>query len=69
MALRLVEIHRPDDEAALDLPDNTYDVLGHWTYAVDERQRVDRVLLEVEETEAFLDWVDEAVRSDYRVVL
>ena len=69
MALRLVEIYRPDDETALEPPADTYDVLGHWTYAVDEAQRVDRVLLEVEETEAFLDWVDGAVVEDYRVVL
>jgi uncharacterized hydrophobic protein (TIGR00341 family) len=69
MALRLVDLYRPDDETALDLPDDTYDVLGHWTYAIDEGQRVDRVLLEVEETEAFLDWVDGAVPTEYRVVL
>ena len=69
MALRLVDIYRPDDEAALKLPDNTYDVLGHWTYAVDDDQRVDRVLLEVEETESFLDWVDQTLPTEYRVVL
>lgn len=69
MALRLVDIYRPDDEVALELPDDTYDVLGHWTYAIDDGKRVDRVLMEVDETEAFLDWVDEAVVSEYRVVL
>jgi uncharacterized hydrophobic protein (TIGR00341 family) len=69
VALRLVEIYRPDDETALEPPADTYDVLGHWTYAVDEAQRVDRVLLEVEETEAFLDWVDGSVVGEYRVVL
>ena len=69
MALRLVEIYRPDDESALELPGETYDVLGHWTYAVDENRRVDRVLLEVDETEAFLDWVEESVPGTYRVVL
>lgn len=69
MALRLVEVYRSDDKNALELPDNTYDVLGHWTYAVDDHQRVDRVLLEVDETETFLEWVDQAVSSDYRVVL
>jgi uncharacterized hydrophobic protein (TIGR00341 family) len=69
MALRQVEIYRGDNGTALDLPTDTYDVLGHWTYAVDENQRVDRVLLEVEETEAFLDWVDGAVSGEYRVVL
>lgn len=69
MALRLVDIYRPDNEAALELPDDTYDILGHWTHAVDEKQRLDRVLLEVEETETFLDWVDGVVSSDYRVVL
>ena len=69
MALRLVEIYRSDDKAALDPPGDTYDVLGHWTYAVDGDQRVDRVLLEVDETESFLDWVDGAVVGEYRVVL
>lgn len=69
MALRLVDIYRPDDKAALTLPDDTYEVLGHWTYPIDDEKRVDRVLLEVEETEAFLDWVDRAVTSEYQVVL
>lgn len=69
MALRLVDIYRPDDETAIELPDDTYDVLGHWTYPVDEGKRVDRVLLEMEETEAFLDWVDDAGLPEYRVVL
>jgi uncharacterized hydrophobic protein (TIGR00341 family) len=69
VALRLVEIYRPDDATALEPPGDTYDVLGHWTYAVDGGQRVDRVLLETEETEAFVDWVDGAVAAEYRVVL
>ena len=69
MALRLVDIYRSNDETALDLPDDTYTILGHWTYAMDNEQRVDRVLLEVEETEAFLDWVDDALPEEYRVVL
>ncbi len=69
MALRLVDIYRPDDKASLDLPDDTYTVLGHWTYAMDENQRVDRVLMEVEETESFLDWVDNALPNEHRVVL
>jgi len=65
----VIEIYRSDDAPALDLPTDTYDVLGHWTYAVDPQQRVDRVLLEVEETESFVDWVDGAVAEEYRVVL
>ncbi len=69
MALRLVDIYHHDTDEALQLPDDTYDVLGHWTYAIDGEQRVDRVLLEVDETESFLDWVDQTVRNDYRVVL
>lgn len=69
MALRLVEIYAPETERALELPDDTYDVLGHWTYSIQEDQRVDRVLLDVEETEAFLDWVDEQITAEYRVVL
>lgn len=69
MALRLVDIYREDDETALELPDDTYDVLGHWTYALDEDMRVDRVLMEVGETETFLEWVDRVVTPEYRVVL
>jgi len=44
-------------------------VLGHWSYTIDGDQRVDRVLLEVDETESFLDWVDQHVATNYRVVL
>ncbi|MFB6278469.1 MAG: TIGR00341 family protein [Salinibacter sp.] len=69
MALRLVEIYHPNEDAPLEVPGDTYDVLGHWTYAIDDEQRVDRVLLEVEETESFLDWVDQHVATEYRVVL
>jgi uncharacterized hydrophobic protein (TIGR00341 family) len=69
MALRLVDIYRPDDGQALTFPDNTYDLLGHWTYAIDDDQRVDRVLVNVDETEALIDWVDQVVTTDYRVTL
>ena len=69
MALRLVDIYHPDTDDALEVPDDTYNVLGHWTYAIDEEQRVDRVLLGVEETESFLDWVDQKVATEYRIVL
>ena len=69
MALRLVDIYHPDTDEALKVPDDPYDVLGHWTYAIDDGQRVDRVLLEVEDTEPFLDWVDDTVITEYRVVL
>lgn len=69
MSLRLVDVYRPDHNTALELPDDSYEVLGHWTFAIDGDQRIDRVLLEVEETEAFLDWLDEVQYEDYRVVL
>jgi len=69
MALRLVDIYRPDDGQALTFPDNTYDLLGHWTYSLDDDQRVDRVLVDVDETEALIDWVDQVVTTDYRVTL
>ena len=69
VALRLVELYRSADTPPLNVPPDTYDVLGHWKYTVDENRRVDRVLLEVEETESFLDWIDDVVTSDYRVVL
>ncbi|MFP4228837.1 MAG: TIGR00341 family protein [Salinivenus sp.] len=69
MALRLVDIYRPDDGSALTLPDDSYDLLGHWTYTLDDNQRVDRVLVNVDETEALVDWVDRAVTTEYRVTL
>ncbi|MFB6098901.1 MAG: TIGR00341 family protein [Salinibacter sp.] len=69
MALRLVDIYRSDTDEALELPDDAYDVLGHWTHPIDDEQRVDRVLLEVDETESFLDWLDGALATEYRVVL
>jgi uncharacterized hydrophobic protein (TIGR00341 family) len=69
MALRLVDIYRPDDGAALTFPDDTYDFLGHWTHTVDDGQRVDRVLVDVDETEALIDWVDRVVHTEYRVTI
>jgi len=69
MALRLVDIYHPDRDEALTVPDDTYDVLGHWTYAIDDEQRVDRVLLEVDETESFLDWTEQRLATDYRIVI
>jgi len=69
MPLRLVDIYRPDDETALALPDDTYDVLGHWSYALDDDQRVDRILVDVDETEALIDWADRAVHTEYRLTL
>lgn len=69
MALRLVEIYRADDGTALTFPEDSYTPLGHWTYALEDDQRVDRVLVDVDETEALIDWVDQAVTTDYRVTL
>jgi uncharacterized hydrophobic protein (TIGR00341 family) len=69
VALRLVDIYHSSEDDPLEVPNDTYDVLGHWSYTIDDNQRVDRVLLEVDETESFLDWVDETVVRDYRVVL
>jgi uncharacterized hydrophobic protein (TIGR00341 family) len=69
VALRLVDIYRPDDQAALELPPDAFEVLGHWTYPLDDDQRVDRVLMDVEETEPFIDWIDQAVPAEHRVVL
>lgn len=69
MALRLVDIYRPDDDRALTFPNDSYDLLGHWTYPLDDNQRVDRVLVDVDETEALIDWVDQIVTTEYRVTL
>lgn len=69
MALRLVDIYRPDDDDPLALPDDTYSPLGHWTYSLDGDGQVDRVLVDADETEALLDWVDQATQAEYRVAL
>jgi len=69
MPLRLVDVYRPDTEAALELPDDTSDVLGHWSYGIDDDQRLDRMLVDVDETEALLDWIDECVYTEYRVTI
>ncbi len=69
MALRLIDLYHPDTDDALDVPDAPHDVLGHWTYAIDDGQRVDRLLMEVEDTEPFLDWVEGTAITEYRVVI
>jgi len=69
MALRLVDIYRLDDDDPLALPDDTYNLLGHWTYSLDGDGQMDRVLVDVDETEALLDWVDRATQAEYRVTL
>jgi uncharacterized hydrophobic protein (TIGR00341 family) len=70
MALRIVDIYRAAGSDALELPENTYDVLGHWTHTLDDDRRVDRVLIDAEETESFMEWVDASVGGEaYRIVL
>ena len=69
MALRLVDIYRPNGSDDLEMPEDGYSVLDHWSQPLSNGGRVDRVLMEVDETEAFMDWVDESVWSDYRIVL
>ena len=69
MALRLVDIYRPEGADDLEMPEDGYSVLGHWSQPLANGGRLDRVLMEVDETEAFMDWIDQSVWSDYRIVL
>mgnify|MGYP006274665297 CR=1 FL=1 len=69
MALRLVDIYRPNGAEDLEMPENGYAVLDHWSQPLSDGGRVDRVLLEVDETEGFMDWIDQSVWSEYRIVL
>jgi uncharacterized hydrophobic protein (TIGR00341 family) len=70
MALRIVDIYRAAGSDPLELPDNAYDVLGHWTHTLDDDRRVDRVLIDAEETESLMEWVDTSAGGEaYRIVL
>ena len=70
MALRLVDVYRPADRETLDPPDEDYTLLGHWTQTLDDGVRLDRILLDADESEALIEWVDRVVgTNDYRIVL
>ena len=69
MALRQVDIYLPEDHAPLDWGDE-HDALGRWDETLDNGQRLTRVLLDSNDTEAFIEWVDQHVSAaDYRIVL
>ncbi|MGH7813720.1 MAG: TIGR00341 family protein [Candidatus Binataceae bacterium] len=71
MALRLVEVFLPADQgerlgAGLDKDA----VVAHWTEPISEKQTLVRVLLRAEDTESFLDRIEEQFAgTDYRAVL
>lgn len=70
MALRLVDVYRPEGSGTLNPPEEEYTLLGHWTQTLDDGTRLDRMLLDVDETESLIEWVDRAVGvEDYRIVL
>ncbi len=69
MALRQVDIYLPEDHAPLDWGDG-HDALGRWDETLDNGQRLTRVLLDSNDTETFIEWVDQHVSAaDYRIVL
>jgi len=70
MALRLVDVYRPEDSGTLEPPEEDYTLLGHWAQTLDDGTRLDRILVEADEAETLIEWVDRAVGvSDYRVVI
>ncbi len=71
MALRLVEVFLPAEFEGL-FPESfgSDAVVAHWTERISERQILVRVLLRVEETEAFLDRLEGSLAgTDFRAVL
>jgi uncharacterized hydrophobic protein (TIGR00341 family) len=70
MALRLVDVYRSDDGGTLDLPEEDYTLLGHWTQTLDDGVRLDRILVDADETESLIEWLDRTVgTNDYRIVI
>lgn len=71
MALRLIDIYLPADyEEELDWKEE-HGVLDRWDAELAEGKHLVRALLDSEDTEAFLEWLDQelALDSDYRIVL
>ncbi len=71
MALRLIDIYLPADHEDLPAIDDAHHVLDRRTVMLADNRRLVRVLLNVEDTEAFVEWLREQMRSsdDYRIVM
>ena len=71
MALRLIEVFLPAEHGARLQVNLTRDaVVAHWTEQLSEQQILVRILLQVEDTEAFLDRIEDSLTgTDFRAVL
>lgn len=71
MALRLVDIYLPTAYDELPPFEEEHPVLNRQTIMLDEGRKLERVLLNVEDTEAFLEWLHGTLdlEGDYRIIL
>lgn len=71
MALRLVDVYFSDSTSELPLSDDDYDILDQRRIALDEDQHLVRVLIEMQDTEAFLEDLQKRLKpaDDYRIVV
>ena len=71
MALRLVDIYLPTAHDELPPFEEDHPVLDRQTIVLAEDRTLERVLLNVEDTEAFMEWLYEALgpAEDYRIIL
>lgn len=71
MALRLVDIYLPTSHDELPPFEDDHPVLDRQTIMLAEERKLERVLLNVEDTEAFMEWLHDALgpAEDYRIIL
>jgi len=71
MALRLVDIYLPTAHDELPPFEEDHPVLDRQTLLLTEDRKLERVLLNVEDTEAFMEWLHDALGpvEDYRIIL
>lgn len=71
MALRLVDIYLPTGHDDLPSFEEDYPVLDRRTIMLTDERKLERVLLNAEDTEAFVEWLHDTVGStnDYRIIL
>ncbi|NBB74960.1 MAG: TIGR00341 family protein, partial [Bacteroidetes bacterium] len=71
MALRLVDIYLPTAHDELPPFEDDHPVLDRQTLMLAEERKLERVLLNVEDTEAFMEWLHDALGpvEDYRIIL
>lgn len=71
MSLRQVDIYLPRDYEDLPLIGKEHNILDRRTIVLTEERKLVRVLINVENTEAFVEWLHEHIgpTEDYRIVL